>query len=165
MPIASGSARNSAERGPPFSLQRPPSCQKRSFLRTLGRIRVLRRDLDLSLNTITEEGIIVFTADRIDASSHSHRARTGNAQRKNRHAPIHCFAGSVADCSDVLARAFTVQAADTAQTSQAMTTRDWWPNVLDLSPLRQHDQGANPYGADSDYANEFKSLDLIAAEG
>ena len=45
-----------------------------------------------------------------------------------------------------------------------MTTRDWWPNVLDLSPLRQHDAGANPYGADFDYLAEFKTLDLAAVK-
>ena len=33
-----------------------------------------------------------------------------------------------------------------------MTTKDWWPTVLDLSPLRQHDEGANPYGPGFNYA-------------
>ena len=45
-----------------------------------------------------------------------------------------------------------------------MTTTDWWPNVLDLSPLRQHEVGANPYGPDFDYAAEFKTLDLAAVK-
>ena len=45
-----------------------------------------------------------------------------------------------------------------------MTTKDWWPNVLDLGPLRQHDAGANPYGPDFDYAAEFKTLDLAAVK-
>ena len=45
-----------------------------------------------------------------------------------------------------------------------MTTKDWWPNVLDLGPLRQHDAGANPYGPDFDYAAEFKALDLAAVK-
>jgi catalase-peroxidase len=45
-----------------------------------------------------------------------------------------------------------------------MATHDWWPNVLDLSPLRQHDAGANPYGPDFDYAAEFKALDLAAVK-
>ena len=45
-----------------------------------------------------------------------------------------------------------------------MITTDWWPNVLDLSPLRQHDVGANPYGPDFDYAAEFKTLDLAAVK-
>jgi len=45
-----------------------------------------------------------------------------------------------------------------------MTTKDWWPNVLDLSPLRQHDSGANPYGPDFNYAAEFRTLDLAAVK-
>lgn len=36
----------------------------------------------------------------------------------------------------------------------------WWPEQLDLSPLRQHAVKSNPYGADYDYAAEFNSLDL-----
>ncbi|MBK9143428.1 MAG: catalase/peroxidase HPI [Candidatus Melainabacteria bacterium] len=39
----------------------------------------------------------------------------------------------------------------------------WWPDQLDLSPLR-HDAGANPLGADFDYAREFKTLDLKAVK-
>lgn len=36
------------------------------------------------------------------------------------------------------------RSAPTVAADKPMTTRDWWPNVLDLSPLRQHDAGANP---------------------
>ena len=36
----------------------------------------------------------------------------------------------------------------------------WWPDQLDLSPLRDHDERSNPYGADFDYAKAFNSLDL-----
>ncbi|MDR0780773.1 MAG: catalase-peroxidase, partial [Pseudomonadales bacterium] len=43
-----------------------------------------------------------------------------------------------------------------------MTNQDWWPNLLDLSALRQHAPQSNPYGADYDYAKEFNSLDLAA---
>ena len=28
----------------------------------------------------------------------------------------------------------------------------WWPDHLDLSPLRQHDERSNPLGAEFDYA-------------
>ncbi|MEM7542135.1 MAG: catalase-peroxidase, partial [Pseudomonadota bacterium] len=38
--------------------------------------------------------------------------------------------------------------------------RFWWPEHLDLSPLRQHAEESNPLGADFDYAGAFKSLDL-----
>ncbi|GLU30879.1 catalase-peroxidase [Trinickia caryophylli] len=40
----------------------------------------------------------------------------------------------------------------------------WWPERLDLSPLRQHDAESNPYGADFNYAKAFNSLDLDAVK-
>ena len=40
----------------------------------------------------------------------------------------------------------------------------WWPELLDLSPLRDHDESSNPYGADFDYAEAFASLDLDAVK-
>jgi catalase-peroxidase len=47
---------------------------------------------------------------------------------------------------------------------KAMTNKDWWPNLLDLSPLRQNDPGANPYGPEFNYAAEFATLDLAAVK-
>ena len=41
-----------------------------------------------------------------------------------------------------------------------MTNQQWWPEQLSLSPLRQHDDKSNPYGADFNYAKEFSTLDL-----
>ncbi|MBL37739.1 MAG: catalase/peroxidase HPI [Xanthomonadales bacterium] len=51
-----------------------------------------------------------------------------------------------------------------AQDSQAMAKPNsfWWPEQLDLSPLRQHSPQSNPYGEDFDYAAEFASLDFDA---
>ncbi len=40
------------------------------------------------------------------------------------------------------------------------STRDWWPNRLDLTVLRKHPQAAGPMGEDFDYAREFATLDL-----
>ncbi len=40
--------------------------------------------------------------------------------------------------------------------------RDWWPNQLKLSILRQHSSLSSPMGEAFDYAKEFKSLDLDA---
>ena len=40
------------------------------------------------------------------------------------------------------------------------TNQDWWPNSLDLSPLRTHSSKSNPLGPDFDYSEEFKKLDL-----
>ncbi|MEM3794983.1 MAG: catalase/peroxidase HPI [Thermoprotei archaeon] len=42
------------------------------------------------------------------------------------------------------------------------TIRDWWPNRLDLSILRQNSPKSNPYGEDFNYAREFKTLDYWA---
>jgi catalase-peroxidase len=40
----------------------------------------------------------------------------------------------------------------------------WWPEQLDLSPLRQHGSESNPLGSDFNYAEEFASLDLAAVK-
>ena len=37
---------------------------------------------------------------------------------------------------------------------------NWWPERLDLQPLRQHAAESNPYGAGFNYAKEFQRLDL-----
>ncbi|MBX3298201.1 MAG: catalase/peroxidase HPI [Acidobacteria bacterium] len=42
------------------------------------------------------------------------------------------------------------------------TNRDWWPNALDLRPLRQNSELVDPMGEDFNYAEEFKTLDLDA---
>jgi catalase-peroxidase len=38
----------------------------------------------------------------------------------------------------------------------------WWPEQLNLAPLRDHDAGSNPYGEDFNYAEAFNSVDLNA---
>ena len=40
----------------------------------------------------------------------------------------------------------------------------WWPEKLDLSPLRQHSVESNPLGKDFDYAKASASLDLKAVK-
>ncbi len=40
----------------------------------------------------------------------------------------------------------------------------WWPDQIDLSPLRQHAPESNPLGEDFDYAKAFESLDLDAVK-
>ena len=42
------------------------------------------------------------------------------------------------------------------------TSKDWWPNQLDLKLLNQHSPLINPMDKGFDYAKEFKSLDLQA---
>ena len=46
----------------------------------------------------------------------------------------------------------------------AKSNKFWWPEQLDLSPLRQHSEKSNPMGDDFDYAKEFSSLDLAAVK-
>ena len=45
---------------------------------------------------------------------------------------------------------------------QGTQNRDWWPNQLKLSILKQHDTKSNPMGTDFDYAKAFNSLDYKA---
>ncbi|MBO2568868.1 catalase/peroxidase HPI [Shewanella algae] len=56
------------------------------------------------------------------------------------------------------------QSQSAAQPQAATTNAYWWPQQLDLSPLRQHGAESNPYGADYDYAKAFASLDLDAVK-
>ena len=46
----------------------------------------------------------------------------------------------------------------------AMSNKFWWPEQLNLQPLRQHAPSSNPYGASYDYAAEFKTLDIAAVK-
>ncbi len=44
-----------------------------------------------------------------------------------------------------------------------MTSNEyWWPEQLDLSPLRMHSAESNPMGGDFDYAEAFSQVDLSA---
>ena len=40
--------------------------------------------------------------------------------------------------------------------------RDWWPNQLNIRILHQNGAASNPLGADFNYADEFKKLDMTA---
>ncbi|TMP24649.1 catalase/peroxidase HPI [Pseudoalteromonas rubra] len=44
----------------------------------------------------------------------------------------------------------------------AKSNQFWWPDQLDLSPLRDHDGRSNPLGEDFDYAMAFNQLDMAA---
>jgi catalase-peroxidase len=47
-------------------------------------------------------------------------------------------------------------------TVQEMSNDDWWPNRLKLEILHQNSTHSNPLGADFNYADEFKKLDVEA---
>lgn len=44
---------------------------------------------------------------------------------------------------------------------EAKTNQFWWPEQLNLSPLRQHGAESHPYGEKFNYAQEFSKLDII----
>jgi catalase-peroxidase len=46
----------------------------------------------------------------------------------------------------------------------ARSNRDWWPKLLNLHILHQHQPASSPMDADFDYATEFKKLDLGAVK-
>ncbi|HNI51029.1 MAG TPA: catalase-peroxidase, partial [Accumulibacter sp.] len=46
--------------------------------------------------------------------------------------------------------------------TSAETMRQWWPKTLNLDILHQHDRKTNPLGADFDYREELKKLDIEA---
>lgn len=56
-----------------------------------------------------------------------------------------------------------VAPASVAAADEKMPTNEfWWPNRLNLEPLRQNADMSNPLGESFDYAEEFKKLDLEA---
>ncbi len=65
--------------------------------------------------------------------------------------------------------ALSKQEGSQTQTSTAPAVKNvsnqfWWPERLDLAPLRQHGIQSNPMGAKFDYATEFKKLDVTAVK-
>jgi len=59
-----------------------------------------------------------------------------------------------------MAMTLSVGSAGASAMGQAKTNQFWWPESINLSPLRQHSPESNPYGADFNYAEEFAKLDL-----
>jgi catalase-peroxidase len=55
-----------------------------------------------------------------------------------------------------------VIASPTPKSSRPRSSRDWWPDQLDLSVLYKHSPRSNPMDEDFNYAEEFKTLDLDA---
>jgi catalase-peroxidase len=71
---------------------------------------------------------------------------------------IHLLTALVATAT-VLAAASSIAADDMGK-----PTNFWWPEQLNLQPLRAHDARSNPYGDDFDYAAAFNSIDIEALE-
>jgi catalase-peroxidase len=65
----------------------------------------------------------------------------------------------------LLAAAITIVASGPALAGgEARSNQFWWPDQLDLSPLRAHGSESNPMGADFSYADAFAGLDLDAVK-
>ncbi|WP_237068357.1 catalase/peroxidase HPI [Microbulbifer guangxiensis] len=63
-----------------------------------------------------------------------------------------------------LAAAISVNVNAESPSAAAMSNQDWWPNKLDLAPLRLHAAKSNPMDEDFDYAEAFSKLDLDAVK-
>jgi len=47
---------------------------------------------------------------------------------------------------------------------EAKSNQFWWPEQLNLAPLRQNAEASSPLGADFNYAEAFSTLDLQAVK-
>jgi catalase-peroxidase len=63
-----------------------------------------------------------------------------------------------------VAMAAAVPSSALSNQGMAKATQFWWPEQVDLGPLRQHGAESNPMGDDFNYAEEFKTLDLDAVK-
>ncbi len=73
----------------------------------------------------------------------------------------HKLAKAIATLTLCVSPVFAMQS---AYAGMAPNNKFWWPEKLDLQPLRQHAPESNPLGADFDYAEQFKTLDLEAVK-
>jgi catalase-peroxidase len=78
---------------------------------------------------------------------------------------LRIFSAAAAIAALIAAPTFSNAMEDPAKGQDtARTNKFWWPEQLDLTPLRQHQPKSNPHGAAFDYAAEFNSLDLAAVK-
>ncbi|MGB5621942.1 MAG: catalase/peroxidase HPI, partial [Gammaproteobacteria bacterium] len=63
-----------------------------------------------------------------------------------------------------IAVSLVVAAGPVASQETPKSNQFWWPDQLNLAPLRQHAEESDPYGDDFDYAEAFETLDLDAVK-
>lgn len=63
-----------------------------------------------------------------------------------------------------LAIALTLSSSTLLADSQDKPPQFWWPDLLNLAPLRQHSAESNPMGKNFNYAEEFNQLNLAAVK-
>jgi len=64
----------------------------------------------------------------------------------------------------LIAVAINMHSASITAAPEMTSNQDWWPDKLDLSSLRQHNDRSNPLGEEFDYAAAFNQLDLEAVK-
>jgi len=64
----------------------------------------------------------------------------------------------------VVAMALVVPASPAFAQGELKTNQFWWPESLNLAPLRQQGDASNPMGEDFNYAAAFEALDLDAVK-
>ena len=64
----------------------------------------------------------------------------------------------------IVAAAVAMAATAGAQNLGASSNHKWWPEQLDLRPLRQQAAESDPMGPDFNYIERFKKLDVAAVK-
>lgn len=70
------------------------------------------------------------------------------------------FLSAVVVMSMVMSPAAFAMESASPRAGEPRSNQYWWPEKLDLSPLRAHSDASNPYGAEFNYAEEFAKVDL-----
>ena len=64
--------------------------------------------------------------------------------------------------SAILSIALIAPATSASAAGEVISNQFWWPDRINLEPLRQHSAESNPYGEDFDYAEAFSKVDQTA---
>ena len=104
------------------------------LLSRFGNYNKLRREKTMTINRFKKTTVSVLVALSLGAT------------------------GAIAN--DQISKPAGAKGTGTAKAFQAKNNQFWWPDQLDLSPLRDHDNRSNPLGDDFSYAKAFAKLDL-----
>jgi len=71
---------------------------------------------------------------------------------------------AIGETSTTVSKPAGAMGSGNAVDGQPKSNQFWWPEQLELAPLRDHDSRSNPMGEDFDYAQAFSTLDLAAVK-
>jgi catalase-peroxidase len=71
---------------------------------------------------------------------------------------------AIGETSTTVSKPAGAMGSGNAVDGQPKSNQFWWPDQLELAPLRDHDSRSNPMGEDFDYAQAFSTLDLAAVK-